>query len=159
MMASVEQREARGAAPAERSKHLLVRAGGRIFAVPLLRVREVLPQLEYVRLPGAPAEVCGLVSVRSRVLTVLDLAAALGVGRSSAGSGHRVVVLEKGERSAGLAVDAVGEIVELGPGIRAHEGEAAAGVEAGRDLVGSAEGEGQRFELLDVAALLEQWFG
>ncbi|MBI4521627.1 MAG: chemotaxis protein CheW, partial [Gemmatimonadetes bacterium] len=48
--------------------------------------------------------------VRSRVLTVLDLGAALGLGRSSSSPGHRVVVLEKDGRAVGLAVSGVGEI-------------------------------------------------
>lgn len=160
MAASAEQGEAGGVAPVEISKHLLVRAGGRFFAVPILAVREVLPRQEYVRLPGAHPAVCGLVSVRSRVLTVLDLAAALGVGRSSAAPDHRVVVLEDGERSAGLAVDAVGEIVELGREALAHGAEAVAWEGKGRrDLVGVAEAEGVRFGLLNVAAMLEEWFG
>lgn len=160
MAAPAAQGEAGGVAPVKISKHLLVRAGGRFYAVPILGVREVLPRQEYVRLPGADAAVCGLVSVRSRVLTVLDLAAALGVGESSALPEHRVVVLEDGERSAGLAVDAVGEIVELGSEAVAQKDEAVArdGQER-RYLVGVAETEGVRCGLLNVAALLDEWFG
>ncbi|MBI4519938.1 MAG: chemotaxis protein CheW, partial [Gemmatimonadetes bacterium] len=85
----------------EPSQYLLLRAGDRFFAVAILDVREVLPPQEYVRLPGAHPAVCGLVSVRSRVLTVLDLGAALGLGRSSSSPGHRVVVLEKDGRAVG----------------------------------------------------------
>lgn len=150
-------------APSGTSKHLLLRAGDRFFAVPILEVREVLPRQDYVRLPGAGPAVCGLVSVRSRVLTVLDLAVALGLGRSSARPDHRVVVLEDGERIVGLAVDAVGEIVELTPQAADVARAASPGRERGAadaPVLQGDEGEalGIRFTTISVPELLARFF-
>ncbi|MBI4541384.1 MAG: chemotaxis protein CheW [Gemmatimonadetes bacterium] len=146
------------AAPSGASKHLLLRAGDRFFAVPILEVREVLPRQDYVRLPGAGPAVCGLISVRSRVLTVLDFAAAVGLGRSSAGADHRVVVLEHGERSVGLAVDAVVEIAELVPEALSASGEKPVeGDPEAPYLVAVGEAAGFRFAVIGVSELVAAW--
>ena len=157
MANSVEGDESGQTSPSGPSKYLILRAGDRFFAVPILEVREVLPRQEYVRLPGSGPAGCGLVSVRSHVLTVLDLGAALGSGRSGASPDHRVVVLENGGKAVGLAVSGVGEMVELesdardGDGVRTQ-------VEQ-RDSTGRTNGVGVQFKVIRVPELLAEWFG
>ncbi|MHB1222930.1 MAG: chemotaxis protein CheW [Gemmatimonadaceae bacterium] len=51
---------------------------GRLFGCPLADVREIIPARPATRLPGAPPHVLGLVNLRGTLLTVLDLALALG---------------------------------------------------------------------------------
>jgi chemotaxis signal transduction protein len=85
---------------------LVARAGGRLLALPLAEVREVVPELPLTVVPGAGAAVCGMVNVRGRVLPVIELATALGLG---VGRGHdrRLLVVEQRERLVALRVDEV----------------------------------------------------
>ncbi len=89
-------------------------------------VREIIPSRPVTRLPGAPAWVLGLLNLRGRVLTVVDLANRLGLGPGAAQS---VIVLESGTRSLGVRVDAVESValaedarVEPVDGARSAEG-------------------------------------
>ena len=78
------------------------------YAIPVQQVREVLRVDCLIRVPGAPACIWGIVNVRGAVVTVTDLAAMLGgVRADSLGS---VVLLSRGARCIGLAVDSVLEV-------------------------------------------------
>jgi chemotaxis signal transduction protein len=81
--------------------------GGRRFALPLGQVREILMPRPFTRLPGCGPEVCGLIALRGRVITVFDFGAALGLGPAVRKSDHRLLLLEHGERLVGGAVETV----------------------------------------------------
>lgn len=77
------------------------------LAFPITRVREILPPRGFTRLPGCGPEVCGLVGLRGRIVTVLDLGAILGLRPAAALEDHRMVLLEHEGRVVGMAVDAM----------------------------------------------------
>jgi len=77
------------------------------LAVPLARVREILTPRPFTRLPGCGPEVCGLIGVRGRIVTVFDVGILLGRRRSAEVHDHRLLLLEWRGRTVGLAVDAV----------------------------------------------------
>src|SRR5438552_18980179 len=96
--------EARPDAPgADRQPALLVRAAGRLCAVPIAHVVEVMRALPVESIPGAPSFVPGLAIIRGAPMPVVDLGLLTG-GRSASG---RFVTLRLGDRRAALAVDAV----------------------------------------------------
>jgi len=96
--------EARPDAPgADRQPALLVRAAGRLCAVPIAHVVEVMRALPVEPIPGAPSFVPGLAIIRGAPMPVVDLGLLTG-GRSASG---RFVTLRLGDRRAALAVDAV----------------------------------------------------
>ena len=78
---------------------------GHWLAFPITSVREILPPRTFTRLPGTGAEVCGLIGLRGRIVTVLDLGAILGVAPSASKEEHRLVLLEHEGRVVGMAVD------------------------------------------------------
>ncbi|MDH4348885.1 MAG: chemotaxis protein CheW [Gemmatimonadota bacterium] len=92
---------------------LLFRLGPLVCAVPAGLVREVIPADPPVRIPGAAAAVAGLVNVRGTLLIVVD-------GRRAAGlpdSGHpaeSVLIVDRGDRTVGLSVDLVEDLIEVG---------------------------------------------
>lgn len=98
-MASIER-------PAESSlpRYLVVVAGQQRFAWELDVIREIVPTPVVTRLPGAPVWVLGLLNLRGRVVTVVDLAARMGL---ASGSGASIVVLELDGRMLGVRVDEV----------------------------------------------------
>jgi purine-binding chemotaxis protein CheW len=98
-LASIE-RTGDSAAP----RYLVVEAGGQRFAWELTAIREIVPARAVTRLPGSPEWVLGLLNLRGAVLTVVDLAARLGL---VSGVGASVVVLDVNERTFGVRVDLV----------------------------------------------------
>jgi purine-binding chemotaxis protein CheW len=89
---------------------LLVSLEDAVVALPAEPLVEILPARPYARLPGAPAAVAGLANRRGRMLTVVDLGAALGTGAAVEDDGHRVVVVSWRGRELGIAVKDVLQI-------------------------------------------------
>lgn len=95
-------------------RHVLFRAGGERFALPLDSVREVvIPQSPFARVPRAGAAVRGAMNLRGRVVAVVDLAALVGVGSETLQAGRgQVVILDRDRRSLGLLV---AQVFGVGP--------------------------------------------
>jgi purine-binding chemotaxis protein CheW len=89
---------------------------GERFAIPLSQVREILLPLPTVRLPGCGPEVCGLVGLRGRILTVFDLGAALDLRPAVSSPDHRLLLLEHDDDLVAAAVEEVFSVT--------HEGDA-----------------------------------
>lgn len=89
------------------------------YALPILRVREILRYEPPTRVPGVPAFIVGVMNVRGAVLPVIDLAQKLGlparpVTRWSCVLGVEVTI--HGEPlKLGLLVDQVSQVIELRP--------------------------------------------
>lgn len=131
---------------------LLLLAGGRRFGLALAPVREVVTARAFTRLPGAPTPVRGLVNLRGRITTVVDLGLLLELPSSST-PGHRVVVVEHRGRAVGLAVDDVLRIV--GPARPAAEGPPE---DASPALPAEGAEEEEPFAVLDASGLLGPLF-
>jgi purine-binding chemotaxis protein CheW len=111
-------------------RHVLFRAGGERFALPLDTVREVvIPQPPFARVPRSGAAVRGAMNLRGRVVAVVDLAALMGVGEEvlSAGRGQ-VVILDRDRRALGLLVSTVLGVEALPPGSTEAPGSMVRGV-------------------------------
>jgi purine-binding chemotaxis protein CheW len=140
-----------------RQRHVVFRAGGERFALPLEAVREVvLPQPPFARVPRSGPAVRGAMNLRGRVVAVIDLALLLGLPAAAAGErdGH-VVVLEAARPDLALLVAGVVGAELLGPPERGPAG-------ATRLAVGLAATSGGAATLLDageVARAAESHFG
>jgi purine-binding chemotaxis protein CheW len=120
---------------------LLFAVAGRLYGCEIETVREIMPVRRCTRLPGAPPFVRGLINLRGTVVTVVDLALRLGVGRAAAEDGS-IVVVDLGARVCGLAVDEVRDVVPLRPEEMGAVGEAddAAAAPGGAATAGALPG-------------------
>jgi len=98
---------------AARERFLVIRLGGESYGLPIAAVDEVvrLPE-SLTRLPKAPAYVRGVMSLRGRVIPVIDQRRRFAV-EAEGTAGGRVVILTLGPLQAGFAVDAASEILEV----------------------------------------------
>ena len=87
---------------------MIFRLGDRSYGIDLIAVREIQRARPGTRLPGAPAAVTGLINVRGTIVTVVDLAVALGL-RAEPVPGS-VILVEHGSKVVGVGVDEVGEV-------------------------------------------------
>jgi purine-binding chemotaxis protein CheW len=92
---------------------LSVTLAGQEFGIPVTQVRDVLGPQRTTIVPLAPRGVAGLLNLRGRVVTVIDMRALLGLPPSPEDARTMQVVVEMGEESFSLRVDAVGDVLEL----------------------------------------------
>jgi purine-binding chemotaxis protein CheW len=85
------------------------------FGVPIDRIREIIPARPYTPLPGSEAFVCGLINLRGRIVTTVDLGARLGLAPASSHPDHSIVIVEHRGKLVGLAVQEVARIVAVEP--------------------------------------------
>ena len=110
----------------DRQALLVFEVAGQEFALPVNRVREVLPApREVTRMARSKAHLLGVMAVRDRLLPLVGLRALFGLdeagGFGAAGqeAGRRVVVVRSGGGQApvGVLVDEVREILRLDPAL------------------------------------------
>jgi purine-binding chemotaxis protein CheW len=93
---------------------------GEEYAVGILQVREIIEHDAVTRVPGSPAWIRGVTNLRGSVLPVIDLAMKFGLPPSTINPRSCIVVVEvgfQGEKLVmGMLADAVGQVLDLGPG-------------------------------------------
>lgn len=83
------------------------------FALPLGAVREILKVLPITEIPRSAPYVLGILSVRGRITTVLDLRRRLKMPPSSSTRVSRILLVDGGEEVIGLLVDEVYQVYRL----------------------------------------------
>jgi purine-binding chemotaxis protein CheW len=99
------------------SQYLTFRACGEEFALPILRVREIIEHRPITRVPGAVAWATGVINLRGKVIPVVDLALRFGLAPTTIGRRTCVVIVEAAvggaELVVGVMADSVCQVVEL----------------------------------------------
>lgn len=85
-----------------------------LYGVDVMRVQEVLRAQARTRVPLAPPDVAGLVNLRGQVVLTVDLRTRLGLA-ALVDTEPTMVVVQVGGEPVSLLVDAVGDVVEVGP--------------------------------------------
>lgn len=92
------------------SELVTMEVAGQLLGIPVAQVRDVLGPQRITRIPLAPSAVAGSLNLRGRIVTVLDLRAALGLGRIADPAQAMNVVTEQGDELYSLLVDQVGDV-------------------------------------------------
>ena len=101
--------------------HLVTfRVGNELFGVPISAVQEIVRVPAIARIPQSPDFVEGVINLRGRIITVVDLRKRLGqppASSENSESGHnkksRILVVEADGRLVGVIVDEVAEVLRL----------------------------------------------
>ena len=99
--------------PDRRSELLSVRIAAQEFAMDIRSIREIRGWITSTHLPHAPSYIKGMINLRGTVLVVIDLAERLGLPPQEPSAASVVVVVEAGDKTAGLLVDAVCDIITV----------------------------------------------
>ncbi len=83
------------------------------YALPILKIREIIPLGTIRTIPNTPAYVRGVMDVRGFIIPVIDLRARLGIPASADTPFSVVVVVKLAWEMAGLVVDGVTDILSL----------------------------------------------
>ena len=87
--------------------------GGQLFGLPILNVQDVFRPERLTRVPLAPAEIAGVLNLRGRIVTLIDLRCLLGLGERKKDAEVMAIGVETRGESYGLLIDSVGEVLKL----------------------------------------------
>lgn len=76
-------------------------------------VQEVMRLARLTTVHHAAPEVMGVINMRGRIVTILDVGLRMGFDRAVLGPDSRVFIIEDRSEFIGLLVDRVGEVVEV----------------------------------------------
>jgi purine-binding chemotaxis protein CheW len=96
----------------ETSRYLCFHLGKEEFAIPLLTVREVLGMPEVTAVPQTPPHFLGIMNLRGKVISVMDLRTKLGI-KPTASDETAVIILDLGTCSFGIVIDRVNSVQEI----------------------------------------------
>jgi len=94
-------------------RHVIFQVEKERYGLPLEAVREVFsPPTVFSRVPAAPPPIRGVINLRGRVVTVVDLRMLLGLPDGATKS-EKIILLDQGRRDLGLLVSEVEGIESL----------------------------------------------
>jgi purine-binding chemotaxis protein CheW len=86
---------------------------GQIFGLPIARVQEVFRPARITRVPLAGEQIAGVLNLRGRIVTAIDVRSRLGLQAREEGSMPMAIGIESRGESFGLLVDTLGEVLRL----------------------------------------------
>lgn len=96
--------------------YVTVSIANQLFGIAVRDVQDVFSPQAVTRVPLAPPEVGGVLNLRGRIVTAIDVRARLGLPGRKGALSSMAVGIEKDGESYGLIIDEIGEVVRLEPG-------------------------------------------
>jgi purine-binding chemotaxis protein CheW len=128
--------------------------GGQLVGLPILRVQDVFVPEHVTRVPLAPPEIAGVLNMRGRIVTLIDLRRRLGLPPRAQDHSVMAIGVESRGESYGLLIDAIGEVLKLDGHMR-EANPANLDPELARVCAGIHRLEGQLLLVLDVDRMLD----
>ena len=103
---------------------------GERFALELPRIREVIPLRRLTRVPCTPTFVSGILNVRGRVVSIIDLAVVLQLPERELGEDGRAIIMASEKMEFGILADRIVSIrsvdrASIQPGLSSLNGKSA----------------------------------
>ncbi|MHC5656058.1 chemotaxis protein CheW [Stappia sp.] len=101
------------AAAADTIQYVTVFIGGQLFGLPISQVHDVFVPESVTRVPLAAPEVAGVLNLRGRIVTAIDMRKRLHLPNRDENAQVMAVGIEHKGESYGLVIDKVGEVLRL----------------------------------------------
>jgi len=89
------------------------RIGRETFGVPIGMVHEIVRMPEITSVPDSPGYVEGVINLRGKIVSVVDLRKRFGEKEITANKKNRILVAEVEGKMVGLIVDAASEVLKI----------------------------------------------
>ena len=86
---------------------------GQLFGIPITRVHDVFEAERITHVPLAPPEISGVLNLRGRVVTALDMRKRLGLPPREDAKKQMAIGIDHEGEAYGLLVDSMGEVLKL----------------------------------------------
>jgi len=97
----------------QKDVHLVTFNLGEEYGVPINQVQEIVRVGIITMVPNSPSYMEGVINLRGRVLSVLNLRKRLGLPAKETSNASRIVVTEVGSKVIGLLVDSVSHVIKI----------------------------------------------
>jgi purine-binding chemotaxis protein CheW len=87
--------------------------GGQLFGLPIRRVQDVFIPERVTRVPLAPLDIAGVLNLRGRIVTLIDMRLRLGLDRCENDGAQMAIGVEARGESYGLLIDSIGEVLKF----------------------------------------------
>jgi purine-binding chemotaxis protein CheW len=87
--------------------------GEQLFGLPISRVQDVFMLDRLTRVPLAPPEIAGVLNLRGRIVTAIDMRSRLGLGKRENDGRPMAIGIEFNGESYGLLIDTIGEVLKV----------------------------------------------
>jgi purine-binding chemotaxis protein CheW len=87
--------------------------GGQLFGMPISRVQDVFMPERLTRVPLSSSDVAGVLNLRGRIVTAIDMRSRLGLPKNEDGKPPMAVGVDLRGESYGLLIDSIGEVLKL----------------------------------------------
>ena len=129
------------------------KVGRETYGVPIKSLHEIVRVPEITAVPDAPDYLEGVINLRGKIVSVMDLRKRFGEKQTKLNRQNRILVVEHAGRLAGLIVDSASEVLKIPAD--AVEAPPAVFQEGGLNCVsGLAKVAGRLVVLLDMSKLL-----
>ncbi|MGN6116991.1 MAG: chemotaxis protein CheW [Nitrobacter sp.] len=95
------------------TEYVTTMIGGQLFGLPISRVQDVFMPERLTRVPLASRDVAGVLNLRGRIVTAIDMRARLGLPKEETDRPPMAVGVELRGESYGLLIDSIGEVLKL----------------------------------------------
>ena len=87
--------------------------GRETYGVPITSLHEIVRVPEITAVPDAPDYLEGVINLRGKIVSVMDLRKRFGDKQASIKKSNRILVVEHSGRLAGLIVDSASEVLKI----------------------------------------------
>lgn len=91
---------------------VLFSLGREVYGISITQVKEIIQYKDATKLPNTPAYIEGIVSLRGKIIPIVDLALRLELLTTKADD-KRAIIIETVGREIGIVVDEVTEVIRL----------------------------------------------
>ena len=85
--------------------------GDALFGMDILKVQEINKLMEMTKIPQASEYVKGILNLRGKIITIIDLGVKLGLASSDISDHSRNIIVNSEGEYVGLLVDRIGDVV------------------------------------------------
>jgi purine-binding chemotaxis protein CheW len=100
------------------TEYVTAMIGGQLFGLPISRVQDVFKPDRLTQVPLSSPEIAGILNLRGRIVTVIDMRRRLGVMHEESERPMMAVGIECRGESYGLLIDEIGEVMRLADSMR-----------------------------------------
>ncbi|HVZ52865.1 MAG TPA: chemotaxis protein CheW [Pseudolabrys sp.] len=95
------------------NEYVTATIGGQLFGLPIRQVQDVFLPERVTRVPMAPPEIAGVLNLRGRIVTLIDMRKRLGMPPRGDDAPSMALGVEARGEFYGLLIDGVGEVLKL----------------------------------------------
>lgn len=128
--------------------------GDALCGIDILNIQEINKQTEVTTVPQAAEYVQGVLNLRGRIVTIIDLGIKLGLSSIEPGKDNRTIIVDFKDEQVGLLVDSISDVL-LAEASRIEPPPSNIGGMQGRFFHGVFKTEKKLIGLLDIQAVLE----